>query len=177
MHVRWFDHWVVFSRETMLDSQETQETMVFLHLFAIKSGSCVRNVFRNGLLIQAQARRSDSAGPSWQHPFARAIYSSLSSEAKTVGSSVHFGGTGRLTDMTYLPEWDKGKIRSPILKIRFHLLFNWFVLLGGSVDVGSCFTSQFECGKRSVFQLLVVAVAPPDETVANSMAQGEQHLK
>ena len=94
----------------------------FLHLFAIKSGSCVRNVFRNGLLIQAQARRSDSAGPSWQHPFARAIYSSLSSEAKTVGSSVHFGGAGRLTDMTYLPEWDKGKIRSPILKIRFQFI-------------------------------------------------------
>ena len=111
-----------FSRETMLDSQETQETMVFLYLFANKSGSCVRNVFRNGLLIQAQARRSDSAGPSWQHPFARAIYSSLSSEAKTVGSSVHFGGAGRLTDMTYLPEWDKGKIRSPILKIRFQFI-------------------------------------------------------
>ena len=72
------------------------------------------NVFRNGLLIQAQARRSDSAGPSWQHRFARAIYSSLSSEAKTAGSSVHFGGSGRLTDMTYLPEWDKGKIRSPM---------------------------------------------------------------
>ena len=82
-----------------------------------------------------------------------------------------------------LPTWRiylngiKGKYVHPFWRSDFSLLFNWFVLLRGSVDVGSCFTSQFECGKRSVFQLLVVAVAPPHETVANSMAQGEQHLK
>ena len=50
------------------------------------------------------------------------------------------------------------------------LLLNRFVKICGSEDVGSCFTSQFECGIRSVFQLLVVAVTVADETVANSMA-------